>query len=107
MIFKKGSEIVAIPLSPETRRKLKRVFREEDQGDAKRLLVNECADNLPLAGNTDEFKSERIRFAVMRLSKGNIEDLKNQIHAAQQDWRDVLLAAGFANNVDEHKRWNP
>lgn len=98
---------MAIPLSPETRRKLKRVFREEDKVEAERLLVNECADNLPLAGSTDEFKSERIRFAVMRLSKGNIEELKNQIHAAQQDWRDVLLAAGFARYVDQHKRWKP
>jgi len=50
---------------------------------------------------------ERIRFAVLKLSQGNLARLNQQISDAKRDWRDVLIAAGFAHNLTEHKEWKP
>jgi hypothetical protein len=50
---------------------------------------------------------ERIRFSVLELSGGNIDKLKRAITLAQKDWRDILVAAGFANDPLAHKTWNP
>jgi hypothetical protein len=65
-----------IPLSPAAKRKLARVFPdEEDRAEAERLLAHECADNLPFYEDTDEYRLERIRFAVLKLSKGDLDKL--------------------------------
>ena len=96
-----------IPLSPDTKSKLSRIFPPEDIAEATELLVNECADNLPFYEDADPFSLERIRFAVIKLSKGDLDTLIDQIDLAQIDWRDSLMAAGFGHSVEAHKDWNP
>jgi hypothetical protein len=48
---------------------------------------------------------ERIRFAAIRLSKGNMLELLKAIDVARMDWRDVLVAAGFGLQVGAHETW--
>ena len=48
---------------------------------------------------------ERIRFAVIKLSKGNIEKLLAVIDEACMDWRDVLMAADFGYDMQTHEYW--
>jgi len=50
---------------------------------------------------------ERIRFAVLKLSEGNIEKLVQGIELAQTDWRDLLMMAGFGEDVEAHDKWKP
>lgn len=83
------------------------MFAPEGRGQAERLLAEECAENLPFTQDTDPIKSERLRFAVLKLSRGDLKELKKWIDDAKIDWRDVLMAAGFGYDVTEHERWNP
>ena len=96
-----------VPLSPATVLHIEKLFRPEDRDAAESLLRDECAENLPLCEGTDPIKSERIRFAVLKLSQGKLDGLLKWIEAAQVDWRDVLMAAGFAHSVDVHEDWDP
>jgi hypothetical protein len=41
--------------------------------------------------------SERVQAAVVILARGNVADLNWYISEARKDWRDVLVAAGLAN----------
>lgn len=55
---------------------------------------------------SDEVQLERVRFAALKLSKGDLRELKKAVKLAQTDWRDLLMAAGFGNDVNAHKKWS-
>jgi hypothetical protein len=74
---------------------------------AEQVLVSGCGDGIPLWHSKDERGLERIRFAVMKLSQGNLEALRRHVEAANKDWRDVLVAAGFADSPTSYMGWNP
>ncbi len=68
-------------------------------------LLNECGDNLPLVDSSYVDLAERIRFAVLKLSRGNYERLVEAAREAAIDWRDTLVAADFANDTKAHLAW--
>jgi hypothetical protein len=94
-----------IPLSPETRRRLDLLFRPKDRADAVELLVKECGNNLPFLEKLDEYQLERFRFAALKISGGDLNKLYRAVELAQRDWRDLLVAAGFGDDVEAHNRW--
>ena len=94
-------------LSPETQRRVDLLFRPEEQNIVATLLITECGNNLPFIEELDEYELERFRFAALKLSDGNLDKLREAIELAKSDWRDLLMAAGFANDVTEHNRWLP
>jgi hypothetical protein len=96
-----------IPLSRETQRRVDALFEGPARAAAAELLITQCAANLPLWVNADERGLERIRFAVLKLSNGDLTELKRAVQMAQSDWRDVLVAAGFAQSVRVHESWFP
>jgi hypothetical protein len=55
--------------------------------------------------DSDEIQMERIRFAALKLSKGNPHKLLRAIEEARVDWRDLLLAAGFGTDENAHDIW--
>ena len=93
------------PLSPDTSRRLERVFPLQLRADAALLLARECGWNLPFCENGTPTSLERIRFAALKLSNGTIGGLRDAIQLGQKDWRDLLVAAGFADDVNAHVRW--
>jgi hypothetical protein len=93
------------PLSLETFRRLERVFPPQLRADAALLLEGECGWNLPFCENDTPTSLERIRFAALKLSNGKIGGLREAIRLAQNDWRDLLVAAEFADDVNAHVRW--
>ena len=95
------------PISPETERRIALLFREAQREAVRRLLRDKCGNNLPFLQNRDEFQMERIRFAVLKLSGGDLEKLAGAARLARQDWRDLLVAAGFASRLDAHEHWLP
>ena len=99
--------MLPIPLSFETRRRLDALFEDPARESAAELLITECAGNLPLWVNADERGLERIRFAVLKLSNGDLGELRRAVQMAQVDWRDVLVAAGFGHSVRVHESWFP
>lgn len=96
-----------IEVSENTLRRIKAVFAEQEWERVTDYLLNQCGDNLPLVDSTYHLLAERIRFAVIKLSDGNFEKLVAQTHEATMDWRDVLIAAGFADDTQAHLAWIP
>jgi hypothetical protein len=97
----------SVELSSETVRRLLLVFPDEAQEEARRLLTEECGSKLPLLGGSDPTKLERVRFAALKVSDGNLDKLAAAVELAKVDWRDLLVFAGFAHHIDAHRNWLP
>jgi hypothetical protein len=95
------------PLSAQTLRRLELLFRPDDRAVAEAMLVNECGNNLPFLEKLDMVELERYRYAALKLSGGDMESLRRAVKLAQQDWRDLLMAAGFGQDITAHERWWP
>jgi hypothetical protein len=96
-----------IPLSEATKDRIRRLFDGTECARVEDILLNTCGDNLPLVDTGYVQLAERIRFAVLKLSHGNIAALQSHIKDAQIDWRDVLVAADFAESTMAHLHWTP
>ena len=81
-------------LTPKTIQLIDKYFSVSEQDTVKSLLIEECRDF-----------SERIHFAIIKLSNGDADTLLQMIHEAKIDYRDVLVWADFAHDVDEHIIW--
>ena len=96
-----------IPLSPATNLRVQRLFDPQDQEQARRILEEHCANSLPFCEHSDMFTLERLRFAVLKLSGGDLGRLRSEVQHAGIDWRDVLMDAGFGHDISAHKEWMP
>ena len=94
---------MSAPLTTGTRQRIAILFRPNDIELVSSLLTDECGPNLT------EYSEllERIRFAVLKLSHGNLNALGRAIDLAKVDWRDVLVAAGFGDDIKAHESWWP
>jgi len=93
------------PLTDRTIRLVERLFDADDAARAQRMLAEECGTTLPFCDTLDAAGLERIRFAVLMLSEGDLEKLRAMIDRASADWRDVLVAAGFGYSLTAHEQW--
>ena len=89
-------EISLEELTPKARKIIDNYFADDEKEQALSLLVDECID---------ELQSERLWFAALRVSDGDLDKLRIAIRLAKRDWRDLLVAAGFAENANAHKIW--
>lgn len=96
---------MAPPLSRLTKQLIEIIFNPADAVEASQWLEQECGDNLPFCREYDERKMERIRFAALKLSNGNIPKLLRAIDMARRDWRDLLMATDFGNHLETHETW--
>ncbi len=96
---------MALKLSPNTQALVEKLFIPSEQSDVIKWLVEDCGNNLPFCKDSDEYQMERIRFAVLKLSKGDTFKLLEAIELAKKDWRDVLVWSGFGNDLDAHDKW--
>jgi hypothetical protein len=96
-----------IELSEQTEALIQRLFSIENQDEVRRALEERCAENLPLLGKTppDKYRMERWRFATLKLGGGTIEKFREAIDICNRDWRDLLVWAGFGNDLQAHKKW--
>ena len=95
-------------LSPETQRRVDAMYPAEKREEVSRLLVEECGHNIPPSrSDADEFAFERLRFAALKVSNGDVDVLKKAIDLAKEDYRELLGAAGFAWSTTAHKKWLP
>ncbi len=96
-----------IELSPAARQRIQAVFREEDVAHAERMLT-QCTDDPLLISDVMRQSVDRIVFAMIRLTGGRLDRLENEaIPLFRQDWRDLLVAADFAEDVHAHETWQP
>lgn len=95
------------PLSPETERRVTALFPADQRAEVTRLLVERCGNNLPGLGKQDQFQLERVRFAALKVSRGDLARLRSAVELAEVDWRDLLMGADFGSDVNAHKNWFP
>jgi hypothetical protein len=105
--FRRQKKESGIPLTQAVRDKIELVFEANLRAEASVLIQKHCGFSLPLMQTTNPDDYDRIRFAVIKLSKGRLERLREFIGAAHKDWRDVLIGAGFGWDVKAHLHWNP
>lgn len=94
-------------LSPETMRRIDILFPPGQRDEAASILTKRCGNNLPFLEKLNEYELERFRYAALKLSNGRLEQLRRATDIANLDWRDLLMAAGFGENVDAHREWLP
>jgi hypothetical protein len=95
------------PLSPETEKRIVLLFAPDHQDAVRVALVDECGNSLPFLQNCDQIAMERFRFAVLKVSDGKLDKLRDALQLAKTDWRDLLVAAGFASDIHAHQSWLP
>jgi hypothetical protein len=100
-----NEQVVGPELSPQTIRRVHILFPPEDCERAKDLLFRECGNNLPFSEKSNMYQLERVRFAALKYSDGKFSLLESAVKLAQLDWRDLLVATGFANDVEAHRHW--
>jgi hypothetical protein len=92
-------------LSPRTKQLVELIFSPAQVDEAVHWLEEECGNNLPLCQNNDAPGMERIRFAALKLSDGNMLKLLRAIDEARMDWRDLIMAEGFGTDLNAHQKW--
>ena len=92
--------------SYETRRRVELLFRPEGQAQAMELLERECGYGLPGFKRASEADIERVRFAALKLSEGDLHNLREAVNLAKIDFRDLLLSAGFGDFTG-YENWLP
>jgi hypothetical protein len=94
-------------LSARTQQHVAALFAPELQLQASALIIEQCGTNLPSLEALDPVALERYRFAALKVSGGQLDKLKEAVALAQTDWRDLLVAAGFAHDIRAHESWSP
>ena len=100
------SPLNMVILSEKTERLIARLFVDEATRNTVRdRLEAECGNGIPFCETSGPEDLERIRFAVLKLSNGDINELDRAIDLANIDWRDLFMAAGFGRDLDAHNAW--
>ncbi len=94
-------------LSEATWEKIRALFPLTQHDEVAAILQNQCGANLPFLGKETPEGLERFHFAALKLSPGKTDKLLEAVRLANTDWRDLLVAAGFADSADAHKDWKP
>lgn len=94
-----------IELTNKTEQLINKLFEEVDRQEASKLLKYECGDNLTFQDDNNSTGMERIRFAAIKLSQGNLAELYYAIELAQKDWRDLLMFSDCAYDLNAHEIW--
>ena len=93
-------------LIPEVEKRVDLLFSPDEQHLARTLLVEYCEVWLP-GPQWGESAQNRILFSILKLSAGDLSKLENALGLAYKDWRDLLVAADFANDIKIHESWLP
>lgn len=91
-------------LSPLTVTLVEKIFPNHIN-EVKRLLEEQCGQNLPFCDNGTPESLQRLRFAALKVSDGKMDKLIEAVDLAKIDWRDLLVWAGFANDLEAHSKW--
>jgi hypothetical protein len=79
------------------------LFSDEERAEVRTLLMDglDWPESVWSAASPD-----RIRFAVLKLSQGRLEKLRDAVKLANLDFRDALMAADFGD-PESYRRWIP
>src|SRR4051794_27010135 len=92
------------PLSPRVEQVVAWQFPRER---APQVLVSlrELMEKLQAQARRSSDDFERILLADLKLAAGDEATLRAGLRQSSIDWRDTLVAAGFAHDIAAHHRW--
>ncbi|WP_444886466.1 hypothetical protein [Microbulbifer sp. JMSA008] len=91
-------------LSQDTKNLVHSLYKSREALEVCDMLEIECGtEALSCEGWTPK-QMERIRYAVLRLATEKSMSFE-AINLAKTDWRNLLMAAEFGNEVDAHEKW--
>ena len=79
------------------------LFTPDEREIISEMLIEEC--NVERLHSSTAEGLERIQLAILKLSNGEVDKFLAAAELAQLDWRDVLMAAGFGNDLESHSSW--
>ena len=82
------------------------VFSPNHRAPAVALLDVRCGYSVPGFSRAPDAEIERIRYAALKLSDGDLQKLKRTVEDIRLDFRDVILEAGFGE-VGSDGNWFP
>jgi len=85
-------------LSAEVSRAIEILFFE-DRVRAESLLAGDWGSSVR--------ELDRCRLAALKYSDGDLSKLERAVELGRRDYRDLLVAAGFGNDVRAHLKWRP
>lgn len=80
---------------------VQRLFLPEEVGDVIDALDDEFGAEPDFQGQ----EALRLKCAALKLSGGSLNRLDAAIGLSRQDWRDLLVAAGFEHDLKAHETW--
>ncbi|MEM9190839.1 MAG: hypothetical protein AAGF12_16765 [Myxococcota bacterium] len=92
-------------LSALTLARIAELFAPSDREHAAVQLLERSTSLASAFAN--EQMMERVHLAAIKCSEGSLVKLQAAIDLMNADWRDLLVAANFAHDVDAHLRWSP
>lgn len=95
----------ALHITLRTRDVLRAVFPPNLWERVETTLMIDCGPAQVHSRDFDGEAMERIWLATLKLSDESITAFENAVLLAQIDWRDVLLGAGFGNDLDAYIKW--
>ncbi len=95
--------MVEVLLTPRTERRVELLFPPSERETVRTILLDECGTNIP---GWESAGLERLHFAVLKISDGNVAKLQKAVDLAKTDFRDALVWASFGE-PDAHRRWLP
>ena len=101
--FADNAGMASVQLTPETERRVELLFPPGDREAVRMILLKECSTNIP---GWDSAGLERLHFAVLKRSDGDLVELRRAVDLAKLDYRDALMWAGFGEPY-VHSRWLP
>lgn len=90
------------PLTHRTMDVIARTYPREAQERARVLLEQHCSIRVLGCDDWSQEQMERIWLAALKVADGDVERLAEAVRLARTDWRDLLTAAGFGDNLDAH-----
>lgn len=92
-------------LSQNTKNLVDALYQSREALEVYDILENECGTEDLSCEGWSPTQMERIRCSVLKLAKENKMNLDSAVKLAQKDWRDLLIAAGFGNELNAHEKW--
>ena len=90
-------------LQPTVTAVITALFDPNERETIANVLIEEC--NAERLHSSSAEGLERIHLAILKLSNGEVDKFLAAAELAQLDWRDVLMAAEFGNDLKAHLSW--
>ena len=81
------------------------LFSKNEQSIVIDEIESNCSTNVPGCDNWTNVQLERIWFAVLKLSNGELIRLEASVKLVNTDFRDLLMAADFGYDLEAHNKW--